>query len=124
MEFSLICPTDGQLELGLEDITAVVFRGPESIDLLFKCPRCGASLQASLHVPGMLAMAVELARQAQRTGGEDVSLTGVVGEREAREDVRARRERERVADAYCEYFRRQLAKVRYVDDLLAEIDGR
>jgi len=121
VEFSLVCPIDGQLEFGLEDITAVVFRDPESIDLCFECPRCGATLQTSLHVPGMLAAAMNLAHQAQLLTDDEAAM---VAGGKAREDVRERRERERVADAYCEYFRRQLAHVDYVDDLLAEVDGR
>ena len=28
MEFTLICPNDGQVELGLEDISTIAFRGP------------------------------------------------------------------------------------------------
>jgi len=126
MEFTLICPNDGRVELGLEDISTVIFRGPESVDVVFVCPHCGSSLRAALQVPNLLVAAMELARYAEeldegsahefhrRTNGDD-------HEAEATEqELRARRERE--GEPYCEYFRRQLSHVECVEDLLSELD--
>lgn len=124
MEFTLVCPNDGRVELGIEDISAVIFRDPESVEVVFACPRCGASLRAALKVPNMLAAAVELARYAEEleTGDDQARLTiSSRGHEEAAVDIGA--ERERAGEPYCEYFRRQLARVECVEDLLQEIDG-
>lgn len=126
MEFTLICPNDGRVELGLEDISTVIFRGPESVEVVFVCPHCGSSLRAAMQVPNLLVAAMELARYAEeldegavheiprkviRDGAED---------RTAETELREKRERE--GEPYCEYFRRQLAHVECVEDLLAELD--
>ncbi len=122
MEFSLICPTDGRIDLGLEDISAVVFRGPDSVQVLFECPHCHAPLRTQLRVPNLLGAAMELARH-----NEDASdnaprmLAHDLGKAEELEDERVRAERERAGEAYCEYFRRQLAGVESVEDLLGEL---
>lgn len=123
MEFTLNCPNDGRVDLGIEDISAVVFRDPESVEVVFTCPQCGASLRAALRVPNMLAAAVELARYAEEldAGSEPASLTITRADDESAEDLGA--ERERAGEPYCEYFRRQLARVECVEDLLQEIDG-
>ena len=42
MEFTLICPNDGRVELDLEDISTIIFRGPESVEVVFVCPHCGS----------------------------------------------------------------------------------
>jgi hypothetical protein len=124
VEFTLVCPNDGRVELGIEDISAVIFRDPESVEVVFACPRFGAYLRAALKVPNMLAAAVELARYVEelQTGEDQARLT--ISSREHEEavsDVGA--ERERAGEPYCEYFRRQLARVECVEDLLQEIDG-
>ncbi|MRS12958.1 MAG: hypothetical protein EG823_07800 [Actinobacteria bacterium] len=126
MDFNLICPNDGRVELGLEDISTVIFRGSESVEIVFVCPQCGSTLHAELRVPNLLVAAMELARHAEEF--ED----GVAGEfqaelRDAHEgredaDLELRARRERAGEAYCEYFRRQLASVECVEDLLAELE--
>jgi hypothetical protein len=125
VEFALNCPNDGRVDLGIEDISAVVFRDPESVEVVFTCPQCGTSLRASLRVPNMLAAAVELARYAEELDSDNeparLTITTHDGEAEAVEDAGA--ERERAGEPYCEYFRRQLARVECVEDLLTEIDG-
>ena len=129
MEFTLICPNDGRIDLGLEDISAVVFRGAESVEVVFECPRCGATLRAALHVPNLMMAAMELARFAEEAGdaaGHHVADTVQSGAdlRSAAEkrDAAERAERERAGEPYCEYFRRQLARIECVEDLLAEIE--
>lgn len=129
MEFTLICPNDGRIDLGLEDISAVVFRGPESVEVVFECPRCGSTLRAALHVPNLMLAAMELARYAEEMGedttrtigdpfGRDADKSRVEADREANE----RLARERAGEPYCEYFRRQLVHIECVEDLLAEIE--
>ena len=134
MEFSLICPQDGRVELSLEDIYSVVFRDPESCDIFFSCPKCGDTLKASVKVPNMLMAALELARFADSDDGEDRDDEGfpmpdvqfeIVGPevQGIEESPGERVERERVEESYCEYFRRQLSRVECVEDLLAETEG-
>lgn len=127
MDFTLICPNDGRVEMSLENISALVFSEPESVEIVFECPHCGASLRASVRVPNLLMAAMELARRAEDPDGEG---TAELRRRlaEAGDSVtdsgdalkRARRERE--GEAYCEYFRRQLARVESLEDFLAEFE--
>ena len=128
MVFTLICPNDGRIDLGLENISAVVFRGEESVEVVFECPRCGTSIRAGLHVPNRMVVAMDLARYMEELGdgdpgpdAADDDIEGPTDDAERRENER-RRERERTGEPYCEYFRRQLARVECVEDLLAETD--
>lgn len=126
MEFTLICPNDGRVELGLEDISTIIFRGPESVDIVFVCPHCGSSLRAALQVPNLLVAAMELARYVEeleegsahefhrKTTGDSIDVQA------AERELRVRRERE--GEPYCEYFRRQLEHIECVEDLLSELD--
>ena len=117
MEFTLICPNDGRVELDLEDISTIIFRGPESVEVVFVCPQCGSSLRAALRVPNLLVAAMELARYAEEmeAGGTPevhrrVSLeTEEPNASSAEHEMRIRRER--AGEPYCEYFRRQLASI-------------
>lgn len=123
MEFSLICPNDGQVDLSLEDITAVAFRDSETVEVSFVCPKCGDVIRAALRVPNMLMAAMELARFADTDDpeGEDEMVLAFEDPAMSSAD---RAQRERVEESYCEYFRRQLSHVECVEDLLAEIDCR
>ena len=138
MEFALICPNDGRIELGLEDVSSVMIRDNESIEVAFTCPRCGTSLRATMRVPEVLAAAMELERfvddyfsdkgaagLASATSGTERDSHASAADRESEHqpseaDVRAARER--AGEAYCEYFRRQLSRVESVEDMLQEID--
>jgi len=133
-----MCPNDGRIELGLEDISSVVIRDNESIEVVFTCPQCGTALRATMRVPEVLAAAMELERFVEdyfaREGGAGAaSASGEMSseprasaaERESPEQEReaeARAARERAGEAYCEYFRRQLSRVESVEDMLQEID--
>ncbi len=128
MEFTLICPKDGRVDLGLEDISTVIFRGPESVEVVFVCPECGSSLHAALRVPNLLVAAMELARYAEemeQSGTHEIHH-GDAPHDDARvitaadAELRARREQE--GEPYCEYFRRQLQHIECVEDLLAEME--
>lgn len=128
MEFSLICPNDGRVELGLEDVSAVVFRGSESVEVVFICPQCGSKIRAELRVPNLLGAAMELAQHVEEMdeGGaaEIRRRSSVVGDsaaqRTSEDELRARREQ--AGEPYCEYFRRQLERIECVEDLLAELE--
>ena len=121
-----MCPNDGEVDLSLEDISAVVLTSPQSIEIVFVCPHCGARIDTSLRVPNLLMAAMELAQYAEQAADEDGGLRfteGPLAETgSSREDSDDRSGR--LADSYCEYFRRQLATVECVEDLLAEIDSK
>ncbi|MHB8050616.1 MAG: hypothetical protein ACYDHQ_05265 [Coriobacteriia bacterium] len=127
VEFALVCPNDGRVALGLESVTAVVFHGTESVEVVFACPHCGATLRALLPTPDVIAAAaMEVVRQLNEVdvdhglpAGPDVD--DVAAERRRRESDE-RIMRERAGEPYCEYFRRQLAHVECVDDFLAETE--
>lgn len=116
MEFTLNCPTDGRIELGLEDISAVVFHGTDSVQVVFECPHCHASIRAEVHVPNVLGAALELSQFA------DDEVSGNALEEACADDGELREQRERDGEAYCEYFRRQLACIETAEDLLAEFE--
>lgn len=127
MEFALVCPNDGHIALGLESVTAVVFHGTESVEVVFMCPHCGTTLHALVPTPDVIvAAAMEVVRQMNEVD-ELGDLTvgpgagGVVPDR-LREEAQTRLERERAGEPYCEYFRRQLARVECVEDFLAETE--
>jgi len=137
MEFALLCPNDGRIELGLEDISSVVIRDNESIEVVFSCPQCGTALRATMRVPEVLAAAVELERfvedyfsthdgadrQSASRDGSKTAPPPTTGRAEGQpSEAEIRAERERVGEPYCEYFRRQLSRVESVEDLLHEID--
>lgn len=125
VEFRLICPTDGSVELGLEDISAVVFHGSDSVEVVFECPHCQASLRAELRVPNLLGAAIELAQYAEDTAEQrDVSSRGtdeileVFTLHATGDDADDGRDHE----AYCEYFRRQLSTIETAEDFLSEFE--
>ena len=131
MEFTLICPNDGRIELGLEDVSAVVFHGSDSVEVVFDCPHCHTSLRTEVRVPNLLGAAMELAQYAEDMAEEDPTpltrrpLFDDVEADSAAVDVLLREERdqrERDGEPYCEYFRRQLDRVECVEDLLAEFE--
>ncbi len=127
MEFALVCPNDGRIALGLESVTAVVFHGTESVEIVFTCPHCGEPLRALLPTPDVIAAAaMEVVRQLNDVDGLpgviDGPDTADVALERHRRDLESRRKREREGEPYCEYFRRQLARVECVEDFLAETE--
>jgi hypothetical protein len=121
MEFSTICPNDGPIEVGLDCISTITFRGFESMTVVFVCPQCGAEIEMRMQIPDLLVAAVEFdaASDGPMTfdAADDMPLT--VGE----DRTLASGDQQRL-ERYCEYFRRQLASVDDVDEVLAEIDSR
>lgn len=119
LQFMIECPVDGPIEVSLEDIDTVVLREPESADIVFTCPSCGTGIEISVRIPAFLLSAIE--SLAEETGGYANPLVGMVAltvEVEEQDGVAEER-----AEAYCEYFRRQLESVDCVEDVLHEIDS-
>jgi len=154
VELTLVCPNDGQVEVGLDDVIALAFVGQNRVNVTFMCPRCGAPLRVSLASPSLLRAAMELAqyameeepdipgvqrpdpsryRRRETLGGtpaaESVARTRAAASGGAAEapSVRAHDSRGCPApdariEAYCQYFRMQLARVECLDDFLGECD--
>jgi len=122
MEFTISCPIDGAVEVGLEDIDTVVLREDEHADITFVCPHCGTEITVTAIVPAFLMAAIE----ALADDPEAASVDGlVVLSGDAYESMEPITEIDdpRV-DAYCEYFHRQLDHIACVEDAIAEIDSK
>lgn len=122
MEFSVICPNDGSVEVGLSDVTAIVVKGREDVDVVFACPLCGEQVTVSVRMPHMLLAAIE-ADQAElaRWFGSAEGLRAA----EAPPESPARTSEQDAAriERYCEYFRRQLADAPDVEAMLEQMDA-
>jgi len=124
MEFEITCPVDGPITVSLEDIDTVVIRDAERADITFVCPQCGTEVTVTAVVPSFLLAAIEaLAEEADETGGPFAGLVEPVRDSDVAPQLADWAVDNPVADAYCEYFRRQLSHVDCVDDMLAEIDA-
>lgn len=129
MEFTVVCPIDGSIEVGLEDIDNVVLRESDRADITFVCPHCGSEIMVTAIVPAFLLAAMEaLADEPEGVevdGLVVVSSTEVADSSEDEPDVPLMviDDDDPRLEAYCEYFRRQLGRVDSVEDALCEIDA-
>ena len=129
MEFTVVCPIDGSIEVGLEDIDNVVLRESDRADITFVCPHCGSEIMVTAIVPAFLLAAMEAL--ADDPEGVEVSGLVVVSSEEGVETsdsepaapVLIIEDDDPRLEAYCEYFRRQLGRVDSVEDALCEIDS-
>lgn len=119
MEFTVNCPNDGHVEVSLEDVSRVVLRDADRVEIVFSCPICGAAVPLTLRVPNLLMAAVE---SAEDDSDLPIARGVPLGLGESIEPGRDPEDDPRVR-AYCEYFRRQLSRVNCVEDMLHEIDG-
>ncbi len=121
MEFEITCPIDGPVTVSLEDIDTVVIRESEQADITFVCPQCGTEITVAAMVPSFLLSAIEAL--AEETDGMPTPFSGMVQVGSVDATLNHEMfEDDGVADAYCEYFRRQLSEVSTVEDALAEMD--
>jgi len=131
MEFVINCPVDGHVEVSLEDIDTVVLKEPEQAEVVFSCPECGTRISVAVRIPSFLMTAMEtMARDSDSFVVPLASLVVLAAEADARQHARksahvsvtsdAEQEDEKRIDAYCEYFRRQLADIDCVGDMLRE----
>lgn len=123
MEFSITCPIDGVIEVSLEDIHTVVLRDSDRADITFVCPHCGTQIQVTAIVPAFLLAAIQALADDADVLSEDGIL--VIDGDDLREEPHQRvaEKDDPRADAYCEYFRRQLEHIECVDDAVAEMDA-
>lgn len=132
MEFTITCPIDGAIEVGLEDIDNVVLRESDRADITFVCPSCGTEVTVTAVVPAFLMAAIEaLADDSDSTSANGLVVLSSDGELTDESALEHALELESVEftdnpehDAYCEYFRRQLDCVMSVEDALKEMDSR
>jgi hypothetical protein len=121
MQFLITCPVDGPIEVSVEDIDTVVLREPEEAEVIFACPECGTEISVMVRIPSFLMAAIEA--MAEDGGGYVAplaSLVAMAAEADAQGTELVVESEDRI-DSYCEYFRRQLADVSCVDDVMREI---
>jgi hypothetical protein len=124
MEFTITCPVDGPISVSLEDIDTVMLRDSERADITFVCPQCGTEITVTAIVPSFLLAAIEaLAEEGDASGGPFAGVLDVSAERDESAPASESAVNAAVTEAYCEYFRRQLAHVECVEDALHEIDA-
>jgi hypothetical protein len=125
MEFNVTCPVDGLIRVDLEDIDTVMLRDSERADITFVCPQCGTEITVTAVVPSFLLAAIEaLAEEGDATGGPFAGVLEVASPDSSSTSARSSSSDDtEVTEAYCEYFRRQLAHVECVEDALHEIDA-
>lgn len=124
MEFTIACPVDGPITVALEDIDTVVLRDSDRADITFVCPECGTEITVTAVVPSFLLAAIEaLADEGDANGGAFSGIIETSPDADAAETTYASDMDAAVAESYCEYFRRQLAHVECVEDVLHEIDA-
>jgi hypothetical protein len=119
MEFTITCPNDGLISVSLEDVDTVFIREPERAEIVFTCPHCGESITVQVVVPSFLMAAIEAMAEESEGHPPIQNLFDLVADQTADGLPVADNP---VVDAYCEYFRRQLAGIDCVEDVLAEID--
>jgi len=131
MEFTVVCPVDGPVDVDVTDIASIVVRGEDNVDVVFACPRCGTDIRITAQVPRMLLASLdEVVVVDETTGERRLQVTAVVeASKEAPattpapvQEITDPAEQERIA-RYCEYFRRQLESAGTVDAMLEEIDA-
>src|ERR1035437_1618887 len=54
MEFSIWCPTDGTVEVSLDDVDSIVVRSGSDVEVVFVCPVCGERITFAAQVPHAL----------------------------------------------------------------------
>jgi hypothetical protein len=133
MEFSVLCPTDGPVEVGLEHIQSIVVREGDTVDVHFVCPRCSGDIRVSAQVPHMLIAALDEtwaaaedandanALRLTRSGAGERAEAGPATRSAPSEDDLNADERKRI-ERYVEYFHRQLAAADTAEAMLSEID--
>jgi hypothetical protein len=124
MEFTIACPVDGPITVALEYIDTITLRDSDRADITFVCPQCGTAITVTAVVPSFLLAAMEaLSDESDSSGGPFSAIIEMASHREDAVSIPESPEDSAVAEAYCEYFRRQLSQVECVEDALHEIDA-
>jgi hypothetical protein len=131
VQFVITCPVDGAVEVGIEDIDTVVLREPEHAEVVFACPECGTEISVEVRIPTFLVAAIEeMAADDEQYAAPLASLMAIAAGNEIviegspqveMVETAAAGDADPRIEAYCEYFRRQLAGVEHVEDALREL---
>lgn len=124
MQMTIECPTDGEVVVDVTDVNAIVFDRAGRCEISFICPKCGRELRQPV-TPVAMQMAIVEANDTEQTGDVEVTINSAAQAAESLDgpgEVRVEVD-EAKAEAYLEYFRRQLDKIEDVDSALKEIDG-
>ncbi len=136
MEFEITCPIDGPVTVSLEDIDTVVLREPHRAEITVVCPECGEHVTVQAIVPHFLVAAIQqLAEDGDLSQTPFGDLSALLEQVQAQIRMEIDEEDEdgevktmplpeplanEVADAYCEYFRRQLEEIGSAEAMLEE----
>jgi hypothetical protein len=126
IRFSVLCPVDGAVDVAIDDLNAVVFDGHEDVQLVFTCPVCGEEIRVGVHIPNLHLAAAGIAELFDEVSGleqpDERFQTFSVSRAKGGTDPGSPDLSDPHIEDYCEYFRRQLARVEDVDAVLHEID--
>lgn len=128
MQMTIQCPNDGEVVVDVGDVKAIVFDRAGHCEISFVCPRCGAELRQAV-TP--VAMQMSIVEPVALESGQEGDLETALGEAIEACEAKASRSGSECAievepekaEAYLEYFRRQLEHVDDVEAALKEIDG-
>lgn len=122
MEFTVNCPNDGPVPVSIEDVETVVLQERECAEVVFACPHCGEAITVRVLIPSFLMAAIEAITEGGDARAPIAGLVALITEESVIVET-PETEDEPAADAYCEYFRRQLSHIDCVEDMLGEIDA-
>ena len=130
MQFNILCPIDGEMTVGLENIENMVVHAEGKADITFRCPTCGTRIGVTAPIPPFLVEAMQsISRDLgiPLEGGNVVFDALNLGERPSfavseEPEFPEFRERKFTADEQkqLEFFRYELDRARTVDDLIGD----
>jgi hypothetical protein len=124
IRFSLLCETDGPVELTADDLRTISVTDSDVIELLFACPHCGAEIRGRARLPELYVAVFGLAASPWiPMHGRETPVARAARPRPARAIAERSPEDVERIDRYCEYFRRELALVRDADEALREMEA-
>lgn len=122
VQMTIECPTDGQVTVDVGDVNAIVFDRNGRCEVSFTCPQCGRELRQAVTPVAMQMAIVESETGEDAANGPEATS----GEGDAARDdaVERRVVDEATIEAYCEYFRQELAESEDIEAALGEFaDG-
>lgn len=152
MQFTIHCPNDGEVVVNMSSVENMVIRDRHTADITFQCPICGTHVTMTAPVPAFLMSTMENLSRDLGIPLEDGKIlfntiiggpidedlkeaieAGEIGPEEMMREMAQRhasaeessfkpRQLDETDKAHVDYFHQQLASVRTVDELLAELD--
>lgn len=132
MEFTIVCPVDGEMSVGMESVENMVVHEEGHAEITFRCPQCGTHVTISAPVPAFLLSTMEAISKDLGIPVEDgkiifntiIGPQGTVPNQNLIQPEIDFKPRELTAsdEAHMSYFRNQLDEIRTVEDFLAQFD--